>query len=330
MPAWKITVLCLALGSLPVALWAKPPALDSSKVAREWLEKMSRAKHDLNYEGVFVYLTENGQMMSMRISHRAGPQGEQERLVSLNGSEREVVHESQVLTCILPNKSLTRISTGKQEELFPNNLPADDVAELDRHYGFTLAGQGRIAGRPVQKILVKPKDVYRYGYQLWLDSSSGLLLKSDLINEFGDLVEQVMFTSIDVQQPIPPSDTGADTAPCPRDVAQKELRHASALAADKAWQLDSLPQGYKVARYSKRTMLNQRIPVEHLIVTDGLASVSVYVERLGVGDKFIGASRMGSVNAFGVVLNGYQITAVGVVPPPTVQVIAQSIRRIQP
>lgn len=318
-------------GWLSSTAWAAEPAPnfspESPQLAHQWLEKMSYAKHHLDYDGVFVYLSESGQMMSMRIIHKTGQQGEHERLISLNGAEHQFSHDSQIVTCMLPNKTLTRISTGKQAIAFPGSLPAGDIDELDKYYGFSLTGQGRIAGRPVQKILVKPKDAYRYGYQLWLDNASGLLLKSDLIDEYNELAEQLMFTTIEVQRP--PTGKKPATIPCPPDAMEKASQRA-ATPLGKIWRLKKLPKGFVVAQHGRRLLLNQRKPVEHMILTDGLASVSVYVEPFDSKDQLVGASRMGVVNAFGAVLDGYQVTAVGVVPPATARMIAQSLRRQAP
>lgn len=301
-------------------VWAGDPSLE----AYQWLEKMAQAKHTLNYNGTFVYLHE-GQMASLRISHRVDAQGEHERLLSLDGTAREVVHDNRVITCLLPNSKVVTVNEDSAQEPFAGPVPTG-VDDLGKHYSLSAMGQGRIAGRLAKRILIRPKDTYRYGYHLWLDAASGLLLKSNLLNQEGALVEQVMFTTIDVEQPKLPYK--ADAPACPKDLLEKQAE--SQKGEGKGWQVRQLPQGFRLAQHTRRLMRNQRIPVEHMVLTDGLASVSVFIERLDANDKFIGQSHMGVVNAYGTILNEHQVTVVGVVPQPTVQMIGQSIRPQDP
>jgi len=70
--------------------------------------------------------------------------------------------------------------------------------------------------------------------------------------------------------------------------------------------------------------------VEHLVYSDGLAAVSVFIEKTdrpaGVGSK--GPSRMGAIHAYSKVMDGEQVTVVGEVPESTVAMIGESVKRL--
>lgn len=304
-------------------LWAA----DSAKEARALLEKMAQATRTLNYDGTFVYMHE-GRLMTLRILHGADAKGERERLISLSGVPREVMRDERASTCILSDN---RKVVGNVHARRPySGALTIDVDRLANYYDFTLSGEDRIANRPAHRVAIKPRDTYRYGYQLGVDSATGLLLKSDLINEEGKPVEQVMFTSLAVTDGPP----AALQEPCE---AERTARHhkrreemAPPMSVDASWQVAQLPEGFVLAEHEKHAMRSRAAPVEHIIFSDGLARVSVFIEKLEEDDKFLGFSHRGAVNAFGAVVDDHQITVVGEVPRATVQLIGESIRHTAP
>ncbi|TLY85317.1 MAG: hypothetical protein E6K37_07745, partial [Gammaproteobacteria bacterium] len=75
-------------------------------------------------------------------------------------------------------------------------------------------------------------------------------------------------------------------------------------------------------------------PVDHLVFTDGLASVSVFVEpqrAAKAGESAVAeTAEVGSSSAFSTVVDGHKITAVGEVPPDTVRFIASQVKAQEP
>ena len=304
-------------------LWAA----DSAKEARALLEKMAQATRTLNYDGTFVYMHE-GRIITLRILHGADVRGERERLLSLSGAAREVMRDEHAITCIMSDNRKV-VGNVKARRPFSGALTID-VGRLANYYAFTLSGEDRVANRPAHRVAVKPRDTYRYGYQLSVDSATGLLLKSDLINEEGQPVEQLMFTSLTVTD-APPA---ALQEPCK---AERLARHdkgreemASHMSVDASWQVVRVPAGFALAEHEKYAMRSRASPVEHIIFSDGLARVSVFIEKLEEDDKFTGFTHRGAVNAFGTVVDNHQITVVGEVPRATVQLIGESIRHAVP
>ncbi len=293
-------------------------AEDSAAAARQWLEKMSTAVRTLNYEGTFVYL-HDGNMISMRIIHGAGPRGEQERLIVLNGVGREMMRDPKVITSIQYQHSAEVAAKSRPRKPFPAGLLSNNAA-LDKYYHFSLGGEGRVADRLTRVVLVSPRDAYRYGYRLWIDEASGLLLRYELINAQGAPLEQLMFITLDLH-PAPPAGL-----PDPDEGAETQSAAARAEAApvpDKIWRITRMPEGYT---QTNRALTAHAAPMEHIVLSDGLAAVSVFIEKLNGTPGFKGSRQVGAVRAYGSVLREHQITVVGGVPEQTVRMIAESIQ----
>ncbi|MDH3452201.1 MAG: MucB/RseB C-terminal domain-containing protein [Gammaproteobacteria bacterium] len=289
--------------------------------ARQWLDRMSVAMQSLNYQGTFVYL-HGGEIETMRIVHSRDQSGERERLLSLNGEAREVIRDNNTVTCIWPGTRAVTVSKARPRKPFPSTIP--DAERLEAHYRIVTQGESRIAGMQTRVIAIQPRDEFRYGYRIWLDRETNLLLRSDLLDNAGRPVEQVMFTELQVLEHIPPERfkpilTGTGYTWTSEDSDAQ-------MTPDPMWNVQRLPPGYAMTRRDKKPIMPDDNGVEHMVYSDGLATVSVFIEPLSDSQQRLeGASRMGAVNVFGAVERDYQITVVGEVPAATVQYIAQSV-----
>jgi len=299
--------------------------------ARTWLMEMSRALRTLNYQGVLVYL-HGRQLEAMRLVHRAGGDGEHERIVSLNGVPREVLRDPRRVTCVLPDAKAVLVEKSRPRRVFPGTLPLD-LARIERHYVLVLDGRDRVAGRAARIVEVRARDHYRYGYRFWIDEESRLPLKFDVVDSAGAPVEQMMFTQIEVGGPIPES---LLRPMLPREgytwytESSAEEGRMEPLAEAGEWTVSAAPPGFELMMHRVGRLPAGRRPVEHLMLSDGLASVSVYIDRPETNEGFMeGLSRMGAMNAFGARVGSYQVTAVGEVPPVTVEMVARSTRRLE-
>jgi sigma-E factor negative regulatory protein RseB len=292
--------------------------------AHEWLMKMNHAARTLNYLGTFVYQN-NGQLEAMRIIHKVDGGTTRERLVSLSGAPREIIRTEREVVCYLPDMGSVVVEYRKLDiKYFPGLLP-ERLQELDENYVIRLGGSGRVAGRPAQIVTIAPRDGYRYGYRLWADRETGLLLKAALLDQEERILEQFMFTHVTIGQPIPASaldpDIRDEGLKWYRETAEDGLAHA-----EPNWTATRLPKGFKLTTYLSRREPLRRKPLEHLVYSDGLAAVSVFIERRGEGKLLMrGTTRMGAVHAFGKELDGYQVTAVGEVPAATITLIGGSV-----
>ncbi len=279
---------------------------------------------NLNYRGDFVYVHEN-LLESMQISHYRDAHGEKERLISLNGEAREVIRDNQNLTCIWPSSRKVVVDLSRKNSFSPIFIP-EDIARLEKFYVMKLLGKDRVANMNAVVVHIDPRDKYRYGMKFWINEDNGLMMKSSLINENGKVVEKVMFTSLELfegdEKPV------IDTMP-KIDESFTLVRYHSgdsskSFAADNSWQLGRTPGGFWRESVMKRKIPDSDYFVHQMVYTDGLASLSVFIERqTGVTSQ--GGSSMGAVNAFIRILNNHSVTAIGEVPAATVKEIAESV-----
>ncbi len=317
--------------ALPVLLLgaAISVSADNAPNPQVLLDEMSRAGRALNYDGVFVY-RQGARIDTMRIIHKSGKAGIRERLVSLTGHAREMVRDDEQVKCYFPDDKVVVVEKSRTGQLISTYLP-NPVQSISQFYSFEIGGRGRVAGKEAWIVNVQPNDDYRYGYQLWIDRQSRLLLKSELKNQQGQTLEQVMFTQLDVVEDI--DDALLQPSVSAEDYTwhNNSKREPGAGAAGPGqWQATWMPAGFSMSEHARKPMLTSELPVEHLVYTDGLAMVSIFVEEIRKQpDAGTGASKIGGVNAYAVYTDGYQVTAVGEVPGATVRQMADSVKSVR-
>ena len=313
-PVWFLLLAHWAVTS------AGPPPDDE---VHGWLQRMSRAVRVLSYDGVFVY-TQNEQLDVLRVVHYVDDRGETERITTLTGQPREVIRDKEQVTCILPEDRKVSVGIKANRSPFPK-LFAERIAKLSGTYDFKMGGTDRVAGRSVRQLVITPKDGYRYGYQLWLDESSALPLRSEMTDNEGHVVEQIVFTSIQVLD-----DVQAEVAQ-PGGKANQVTWQASdtGLKANEhsGWTVGWLPAGFALVAHKTRRLSPQGSAVEHLLFSDGLASVSVFIEPSTAESQSVPAQvqEMGAVHAYHRRVGAFLATVVGEVPGRTVERIGQSV-----
>ena len=177
---------------------------------------------------------------------------------------------------------------------------------------------------------ITPRDKFRYGYRFWIDSTNFMLLKFELKGVDGTAIEQVMFTGLKIGEGISP----ATLEPSLTGEGYNWFRQESGGKdpdvdpVQPDWNVTLLPAGFKMTDSQRRRVRQGGEHAEHMVFTDGLATLSVYVEKVMANETaFTGLSNMGAMNAFGSVLGDYQVTVVGEVPAATVQSVARSVAR---
>ena len=299
--------------------------------ALDYLNKMGEALRSLNYQGTLVYM-HNGQVETMQLIHKKDDSGETERLVHMSGEAREVVRKGDTVTCYMPDSQSVVVGKRRFNSHLLAKLRANFKDFVD-FYSFIVGGEDRVAGRMARIVMINPKDDYRYGYRLWLDKGNYLLLKSEMVDAKDNALEQIVFANIDVVDNIP------DQMLLPAVNGEKFTWHSggksgddnTAVAEPSAWQIKSLPKGFVVTGHFKQTMPNSNQPADHMVLSDGLASISIYIENFAAESQgFVGASQMGAINIFGTIHDDYKVTVVGEVPENTVKMISESVYNDSP
>ncbi len=288
------------------------------------LSKMNNTLERGNYEGTFVFM-HNGNVETMSIVHGYSDNGVREKLVSLTGDAREVIRDQDVLTCIWPRDKLVVIEAASEAHGLPSSLPTD-INELAFHYKLTDVGQARVAGHNCTLVRFEPLDDLRYGHELCVEAQQGMVLESKTFDASGKVIENMMFTSFRMRETAPEKlfQPSVHLNDYTWKTASVELN--GELQPDRAWKIEELPPGFSLRSVTSRLMSASNNPVQHMVITDGLASISVFLSKVDDPEHmYEGAHKQGVINAYARDLNQHQITVVGEVPQGTVKMIGSSI-----
>jgi len=298
--------------------------------AQEWLDRMAYAVEFLNYEGTLVH-THGGHVSMLRVIHRVENGVVTERIISLDGSGREIIRDDQETTCILPDQEMVMVEQRDLEQREPGSPLRQRVLPYasfeSAYYRLSLEGPGRAAGRRAQRVAVSPSDAYRYGYRLWLDHATAMPLKVQVADADGEVIEQLAFASIDLPRRIAADRVQARTLT--ESFTMRRSQRVDPVELKVSWHATELPPGFELmAARTKAATGNGSQNMEHLVYSDGLASVSVFIEKPAETDvPETGNWQVGAANAYSLRKDEKLITAVGEVPRATVEMIARSVAR---
>ncbi len=318
------------LGLLLSGLAAAQPRTNSGETAVEavksWLDRMNVAVETLNYRGSFVHSVDGQHFEDLEyfeIVHRYSDGEVRERISSPDGAGREIVRTPQFVRSVFPDKRLVVIEEPEVASL-PTAAVLHYTAGLEGYYDLTTLSGGPVAGRETQFVSILPRDAFRYGYMLWLDLETALPLKLR-VHDQGNNVEQVLFTSISVVDSIPEEDVASRIDPADFEVRRPD-KNNNEPASTEIWAATTVPSGFTLSVFRATLLAGSRYPVQHLVYTDGLATVSVFIAHpLSDADMPEGFSRTGSTNAYARKIDGRLVVAIGEVPQRTVHSIATSL-----
>ncbi len=313
---------CLLLLSLSLAF---SPVYATQDDAWVILQKAAQAAHELSYKGVFVYQS-GGATKSVQLTHMNYGQGEYARMMVLDGSPREVLAQGSDASIYSPKNEKVMIEKKRGQNMFPALLPTN-LEPLKNCYQSQLGAQERVGGRDAQVVTLLPKDHMRYGFRFWADKEYGLLLKVAMLNDQGTPLEQIAFSQLTWME-----DQNMDWF-------RPKVDHSKAYVmgndspppakidpADVDFAVTELPQGYRKVDQVKQTVQGKPAPVTQLIFSDGLSSISLFIEPLAKGVRpRVGHTVVGATNIYALISEGHQVMVVGEVPETTVMQFANAI-----
>jgi sigma-E factor negative regulatory protein RseB len=314
-------VICQVFGAL-LAI-ATGVAQAQSPETLSWLRKINEATQRLSYSGTFVYQN-GGRSETSRITRFVDPAGDIEKLEVMDGVPREIVRTKDTVRCYLPDSRVVKVDR-RTERGFPALLP-ERITALARHYDISLGETRRIAGFDCQAVVLTPKDNLRYGYKLYADVNSGMLLRAVTVDAAGQSVEQFTFTQLTL------GNVTRDMVRPRHAVRAWRVEEAEAAPTRLAgWGLASeLPGFHKVTELKRR--LGESRPVGQMVYSDGLAAVSVFIEPLeGRRDPVrTGLASVGAINIYTREVANHMVTVVGEAPALSVQRIADAVEFHRP
>jgi sigma-E factor negative regulatory protein RseB len=291
------------------------------------LQKTAYAARELGYQGVFVY--QNGkETRSVQITHMNKDGLEVARNVILDnnvksGQAREVFSQGSDIVIFHPKKEKMVIEKRRGQNMFPAMFPTD-FQLIKASYTAKLGTTEYVAGRLAQIVELVPNDALRYSYKIWADMEYGILLKMTLLNVKQETLEQIEFNQLSML-----STQDANWFQPKIDVTKNYVMEdePTVQRVTKEWELEKLPPGYRKIDHVERTMPGKTVPMNQMIFSDGIASVSLFIEPMVKGMRpKMGHKLIGSTNICADVIDGYQIVVVGEVPAATVMQIAKAVR----
>ena len=314
----------LAIASVIALTTMSLVAARDNRSPDEWLQKMSLAIETLDYEGT-VIRRQNGEVQPLKVVHKKINGVVNERIVVQEGNGLEIIRVGDEVHCILPDKRTVLIEQWDNASTLFATLPSSKI-EPGAQYDVLIVGRNeRIAGRNAVKLAIKPNDSHRFEHHFWLDTQTGFPLRVDMLDLNGQVIDQLKFADISLdsniaQQSLAPS-MSLQNFTWYTNVAGKSHEEI-----ESDWSSEALPPGFRLLSARSDVLSDTEIPVTHLVFGDGIASVSVFISEMRDKELKRSAQR-GASSSFSTEKDGYQITAVGEVPPATVEAIATSMQR---
>ena len=290
-----------------------------------WLNQVAKATQQLNYDGTFVYQYEDTVDIS-HIAHRMDHAGELAKLDALSGIPHTYLRVNDAIYCYIPNGNQVRIERHQQHQFFPELLPIP-ATPLTNLYVLKALGHAQIAGHDSFGVSLTPRDGYRYGYLLWADEETHVLLKLVKLDEHEQPAGQFAFTQIDIGAALK-RDQFQNNFPDKKQINIPSRESPTATP----WNVSALPPGFHKITETQLELPNKPHNVIHIVYTDGLATISLFIEpltQLGSHPPR-GLSSQGVMNLYATTVGDYQVTALGEVPAATLLMIADSLNLLEP
>ncbi|RUO25827.1 hypothetical protein CWE09_03605 [Aliidiomarina minuta] len=285
----------------------------------DWYDRMNQALRELNFDAALVHV--RGQRVEpYRWLHGLSDSGQEiEVLSGLNGPEYKVLrlddHVSYYHSMGSPYSLRAEVLDGP----FPSGF-FYPFAEISEAYNAIAVGGGRVIDRPAQHIRVLARDRQRYGYSIWLDKDTGLILRAATLSVDGDVLEQVQLTSLQISDHFP--DNLRELKEVTRPPMVEDDSNRREVQGD--WDLSWLPAGFKLLRSNHHQMAVTGQQTDYFLYSDGLAKFSVYIGLRGQGTGPVQVE--GADSLYAKELGNYMVTVVGRLPFETVKRIADGVQ----
>lgn len=316
-----VRIALLLAAFLLAPMLATEPAWAEDGIAL--LHRIAQGSRQLTYSGTFVYRS-GARVDTSRIAHSLSDGFEVERIEALDGSPREVLRAGSEVKCFFPEEKLLIIENRSSQRGFPTLLPAG-LGNLPEHYAIRSGREGRVAGLKSRAVLLEPRDEWRYGHEFWMDAASGLLLKASLLGVRGETLESFAFTQVKIGGPL---EHGALKPGYDHEgLRVQQVRTTELRADDMGWNFRTLLPGFRKIAAMKRQAGATSPESMHVVFSDGLASISVFIEPGGSAGEQETTATLGPVNVYRRQIDEHRVVVMGEVPALAVRRIGEGIER---
>ena len=306
---------------LVLATIALSPVL-ASDLPQDWLNRMAVAVQSTSYEGTVIRI-KDGSAEALKVVHTVKDGVVMEKVVAQEGNGLEIIRNGNEVHCILPDRKSVLVEEWDDQSTLFSTLPSSDI-RFGSEYDVSIVREDRVAGRESVLLAIRPHDGYRYGHRIWLDTETGFPLQTQLISE-GNAIEQVKFADISLNQEIHLSALQPSISTEHFTWLRQPAGHQTT-DIETDWICDELPAGFRVVSTHEEKMEGSDEMVTHILFSDGLANVSVFIAATS-GELVSGSAQVGGSNSYSIENGDFEITAIGEVPAMTVEQIATTMRR---
>ncbi|HQT44255.1 MAG TPA: MucB/RseB C-terminal domain-containing protein, partial [Halothiobacillus sp.] len=306
----------------------------SLETVMDWLAQMTQAMRQTDYAGTYVHIR-GDQVDTTRLLHRFTPKGEQEQLETLNGDPHSVVRHGDSCECQWPLRKEVVFGDFPSVRSRLSGERFAHPAELTANYQIVSLGSSRVAGFSCHLVGLVPRDGLRYGYKLCVADQSHLLLRMSMYNEQGLPIEHDFFTAI---EPRTASATASDSPEWPEIplgspqsippgfnvVEQPPSMPPKPLAADEGWVVSPDLPGYTIQSRVWRQNPVTHHPFEHMVVSDGLSTASVFIEKMPEPKALDPEAAKYGMNIAVRQVGPVRLTVIGDLPMAAVEQICQN------
>ncbi|TSE36043.1 MucB/RseB C-terminal domain-containing protein [Tepidimonas charontis] len=301
-----------------VAAPAGPPAAD----IEAWIQRLHEATRARAYSGTFV-VTRGSDMMTARVVHVCDGRQQIERIEVLDGPARVTWRRDDEVLILRPDKQWGVRDRRELLRAFPGPL-ARAGFEVAQHYRAVLRGSERQAGWDAWVVDFRPRDQWRYAYRIWSEKSTGLLLKLQILGADDAVLEQMAFTELQLDIPVRLEALARQMEATRGYRIERPSLRKTALEAE-GWRLNAEVPGFRPVTCWARDDAAARHPL-HCVFSDGLASLSLFFAPADAGAGS-GRSANGATHVLAQRVGGYAVTALGEVPPQTLERFLAAVER---
>jgi sigma-E factor negative regulatory protein RseB len=288
----------------------------------DWLQKMTMAVQTTNYEGTVIRIQEDV-AEAIKVVHVVEDGVVREKVIIQEGNGLEIIRNGNEVRCILPDRKSVLVQEWDDQSTLFSTLPSSDI-QFGSEYDVAIVRQDRVAGRQAIMLAIRPHDGLRYGHRIWLDLATGFPLQTNLIAGDGAAIQQVKFADIRIGETIHASalqpSTNIDDF---RWFTEPQEKIKQEIESD--WISNNAPSGFRLMSTHSEETPGKEGPLTHMLFSDGLANVSVFITA-HLGDTEARRARVGASNSFSIAMGDFRITAVGEVPAETAEQIARSMQ----
>ncbi|MCY1166899.1 Sigma factor AlgU regulatory protein MucB [compost metagenome] len=313
----------------PVPAQASSGTAAEAKSINDWLMRMHEASKKQAYIGTYV-VSSGGTISSAKIWHVCEGNQQMERVETLTGAPRSIFRHNDRVVTFMPDHKVVRSEKRESLGLFPELLQSTDSRIAD-FYKVKREGADRVAGVEADIVVLVPRDTMRFGYRVWTEQKSGMVVKLQTLDTDGKVLEQAAFSELQLDAPVKIDKLLQMMGKVDGYRVEKPVLVKTSASAE-GWVLKAPVAGFTPMSCYKRPAAPSASqggdePLQW-IFSDGLASVSLFLEPFDRQrhDKESSMS-MGATQTMTRQLGAYWLTAMGEVPMATLKLFANGLER---